>query len=718
MHALRYALLGGMALLPLVMVPASWFSQLGVKVVWLGLVLTVGLLWFVVVTWRRGELLVPQTAILALGALIPVAYGLSALFATSKSVALLGYNFSADSLVVIFLGFIAMGLSVVTYADTGFLVRIQRVLLGSIVVLALLFTIQTLAAAGSLPTWLTLGGASFVNSWLDVAALVGLGILLVLSLGNHLSRVTVSVSLAVLIAVLTLFVSTPWVWGLLGLAAAVHLAQRIMKAEPRYSWQRAYVVPLVVLVVALSAVFDGVVLQGKVMAAAQRITQVSFIDVRPSWGGTLDIGKSSLLSDGTHMLFGPGVGSFGTQWRLYKPEGVNTTDFWNTDFATAIGFIPTSVVTGGLVVFAAWTLFLAAVLWSIGRARGVYTIPAVYLWVLAIVSPLGVVSVAYAFMLTGLALAEMVTQGKIRLIKFHLSGERASNLMRYGALPLLVLLMVVVLGVVGHRTIAYVYLQRAAQALMDKNANQAELLLNTAQHFADPVMVQRGYTQLALTQLSALLQQSETETKPSAEELQTALGNVLAHARRAIELDPMSPQNYMALGSISEQLMLLGVRGAGESALAAYQQAAVLDPKNPAIPYAAAQVYLAQEDTDNALTSLEAALTLKGNLIPALYEYGVIKLSQGDTNTAIQALGTAVQLNQNYANALYYLSMALTQEGRFEEALVVMRRVAQLNPDNEDVAKIVDELTVEVQARNVATPTPSEQTDTTGAETE
>ncbi|KKW05574.1 MAG: hypothetical protein UY39_C0056G0002 [Candidatus Kaiserbacteria bacterium GW2011_GWC2_49_12] len=50
---------------------------------------------------------------------------------------------------------------------------------------------------------------------------------------------------------------------------------------------------------------------------------------------------------------------------MYKPLGVNFTEFWNVDFYSGVGFIPTSFVTVGLLGVVAWGAVILALLMSV-----------------------------------------------------------------------------------------------------------------------------------------------------------------------------------------------------------------------------------------------------------------------------------------------------------------------------------------------------------------
>ncbi len=662
-----------------------------IKMVVIALAVVSPLVILLIQRWRQGNVLVPHSNIIFTAALLPIAYLFSTIFAVDKDIALLGYNFNADSLVVVVFGFLAMiGVSLASMRKVS-AVRIVSLLKYLSWAVIVLFIVQLLSQIGFL-SWLSYASLiQPINSWLDVAAFGGLLVIFLLQykLGeNKVLNIKLIVLMSFLMLLLVVFTNVATILVVLALIALMSVLRTIRSSGEAYD-KKALILPLIVLVVSVSFTADNLLLNSKVSGIFQNLVGVSLIDVRPNWQGTLDVAKGTFSSsEVTAKLFGPGVGSFSEQWRLHKPIGVNMTQFWSTNFNNAIGFVPTSIITGGVIVFTAWVLFLLMVLWGyVSNKKTTLANAMFFIWIFAILNPINTLTLIVAFVITGLAIAELARARNLQAIKYNLSGDDAHKIMSIVIVPIIILSSVAALLVVAHRGVVNIYIQQASNYMIEGNMNDTELTLNKIKKFADVALVEQGYTKIAFAELVELLQKEEGTVTP--ESLQAALANLLAHARRAIELEPQNPINYTTLGSISEQLMQIKIEGAGESALAAYESAALLDPYNPAIPLAMARVYGALEQPEKMVEYIERSLRLKGNYVQALYQYGLVKLSQKDAKTAIQAFGTVAQINSNHANALYYLSLALVQEERFEEALAVMQRVASLNPDNEDVAKLV-----------------------------
>jgi tetratricopeptide (TPR) repeat protein len=659
---------------------------------------------------RHGSIMIPNSGVLIAAGLLPLAYLGSALFAVDKSAALLSLNFNTDSFGAVLLGFLMLMLVVLMGVRKGISEKLRTALVYFIYVILGLFILQTIAQIASLDflSWVAL--VQPVSSWLDVAALIGLLTITTIvpapvaaneeAAPGRMPLILTSICLLLLGFVTHVML----VFVLLAIIAGIIIGKDVIeRRKMKISFdKKKMVLPLLVLCVSLFFITDTVLLQKKVTNTIQSWTQISFVDVRPNWQGTLDVAKKTVSEgDVKSKVFGPGVGSFSDQWRVYKPVEVNTTDFWNTNFSHGIGFIPTSMVTGGAIVLAGWALFLLVLFWAILRSRGsLLGMATGFMWLFAIYTPISIWVLLLTFVLTGLFVLEQARARVVRVVNYKLRGEEVNKVVAFVIIPVLFLGSVAAALLVLHRGIVNNYLLRASDMMVTGDLNKTEQLLNKAKFFTHAALVEQGYTKIGLARLSALLEESGQEGNTVEQEtLQQALSNVLSHAQRAIEREPQNPANYIALGNISEQLITLNISGAAESAIAAYEQAIILDPYNPSLPYFIARVYGSLEDSEQFVAYLEKALSLKPNFTPALYQYGVLEYSSGNAEVAVQALGQVVQSEQNNANALYYLALALDDVDRIEEALLVMKRVLILNPENAEVADIVMGLEHQMQAR-------------------
>ncbi len=705
-------------------------SIITIKALVLSIIFTLPLVVMLVRRWRAGEILLPTTGVVYAAAMLPLAYILSMLFARDKFAALLRLDFAVDSVAMITLGVLAMLLITLAGINKTRLhnlnIRLILTWFVGLVTGIFILAVGLQAIFGTLPAWVA--QINIINSWVDASILLALFVLLVLTSKKLANINTVSkgklVMLTVLITflmlLLTVFVNVTSVVVVLAILSSIYLGVKFYSSKDSQAGRKALLlIPGIIVVTSGLFILDTVLLDAKIVSSVQGLTKISFVDIRPNWQGTLTVAKGSIESgDTTVKLFGSGSGSFASLWRVYKPINVNVTQFWGTNFNSGIGFIPTTVITGGIVVFAAWLLFFFLLAKLLVRARSSSVAYAVaFMWLVMFFNPIDYLLLIIAFILTGLLIIDAVRMNFVKVTKFKLRGEGANKIILYGIMPMAIILTLGTLGVTLHRVMINSYLARAASAMLANDSNGAEQILLKTQKIADLDIIEQGYTKIAYTKLIQLLseaQASKTEIDP--EVLQSTLSNVLSHARAAIEKNPQDPVNYIALGNISEQLIGLQIEGAKESAKAAYAQAMALDPLNPSIPLALARLSVGDEDNKEYVTYLERALKIKPNYVPALYQYALVKLSEDKKSEAAQLLTAVIQLDNNNANAMYYLSGLYLDAGKIQEALALMTRVQQLNPDNKEVAKLVEaiksKLTQSTEPKDNTQETPAVDSDT------
>ena len=181
---------------------------------------------------------------------------------------------------------------------------------------------------------------------------------------------------------------------------------------------------------------------------------ISQIEARPSWQSTIAI-TEEIYSDS--ILFGAGPNNFTKEWLLHKPENVNYTPFWNTDFSFGVGIIPTLFITHGLLSVVAWLLFLALFFWS-----GIRTLvrldvkpfdnylstssflSASYLWLLAIFYVPHPSLFFFAFLFSGIFLAVGIQIGTIKQKVFAFNEN-----LKTGFIGIILLFTILIISVAG-----------------------------------------------------------------------------------------------------------------------------------------------------------------------------------------------------------------------------------------------------------------------------
>ncbi len=117
-------------------------------------------------------------------------------------------------------------------------------------------------------------------------------------------------------------------------------------------------------------------------------------------------------------------------------------------------------------------------------------------------------------------------------------------------------------------------------------------------------------------------------------------------------------------------------------AIAIYQQAAQIEPRNARIHSGIGYLHAQQGNFQPALASYRQAIAIDANNSDYHYAMGYIKANLGDTKGANESYRRAVQLNRSNLNA--YLGLGITQArlGNFTAATWAFEEAIKLNPNN------------------------------------
>ncbi len=135
-----------------------------------------------------------------------------------------------------------------------------------------------------------------------------------------------------------------------------------------------------------------------------------------------------------------------------------------------------------------------------------------------------------------------------------------------------------------------------------------------------------------------------------------------------------------SLHDLESQAAAARARGDAPAALAAWQQAAVLDPKSPRIHDEIGFLLAVLNRRDEAVRSFERALALDPKYAPAQYHLGVALFIANDPAQAIPHLQSAAALDPNVFDYRFYLGQALNATSQFQDALPHLAAATTLNP--------------------------------------
>ncbi len=706
---------------------------------------------------RDGNITLPINLLTGAALLLALAYLFTAIVAPAPHLSLMGQGYETDTAFFIMLLMLTIVLTALACRTKGGTAYTFVALFATAGLLGIIQAIRLIDPSFFSFGFLTARTASLMGTWNDLGIFFGLGVLFAwLSLEHLMPRRYFSGALWGLLAlslVLLATVNFVMVWMVLGFFASLSVAYR---AFPRYlnwpAWRRlgetqgkrrisrvALIVMLVSLLFTLDFYSTTFLKRPNTIIGNFITTNLNLVqlEARPSWQTTATLVTSTYRSP--RALVGTGPNTFGQVWLREKPASINQTIFWNTPFSFAVGFIPTSFVTTGILGAVAWLLFIGAFLWLGFRAfvanRGdtltryltiVSYVLAGYLWLFSILYVPGVTLLVYAALFTGVFLAllyqtELLTFKSISLTA-HPRGGFAFSLF------LIVLLIGTVAGVytLGRKFAAAAYFDRSVKALSAQNLDDADVAITRAIAIAGNDRYEQLAAQVGVARLNAALGSNANPSPEERESLRQLIVAAIGHARAATDYDKNNYYNWITLGQIYEALARLNIEGAAGNALSAYEQALVLNPQSPAIALARArlsatageykkaskyidealgikadytaaillraQIEIARGDTKGAVASLSAAAQTSPNNPLIFFELGFLSYSVSDNKTALAALERAVSLDENYSNARYFLGLSYYRVGRSADAIVQFERIRALNPDNTEVQTILNNL--------------------------
>ncbi|OGG72976.1 hypothetical protein A3A38_04510 [Candidatus Kaiserbacteria bacterium RIFCSPLOWO2_01_FULL_53_17] len=722
------------ALLPVFLIPYPWAAIPQGKVLLAAAALIIVVTAWAIAQIAEGCVHMPKSVLLYAGLLLPLAYVVSTAFAGWNSSSLVGQGIEQDTLVAVVLWYALFAISVFILYDHRPAIRASvRALAIGLTALAILETLYIF-----FPSWLSVGGAlqgataNPLGSWHDLGIISGLALFLAIALFrsglfNGLWRVVLILLGASSLFLIIVIHFQDVFWGAAALSAAglVAVLRASLQAE-RVSITDAVarVLPWLILgvLMALLALFN-------VQLATwlpERI-QITEIEVRPSWQGTLDVAKQSLDAPSS-LIFGSGPNSFIREWGLHKPQSVNLTPFWNSDFNYGIGVIPTSIFAVGLFGLLAWAAILLVLLWLVfrfvrevrpltaGRTLfGTLLVAVIYLVAYHMVYTPGVALTGLTFL--SLALLAVVAAGDVPLRTIRLGIGSVAGILMLILVLVLSGASIAAAGFGGREVLSNLYVNRGASVYKraDDIGEAGQMIRMALTISPKNGRAHRAAAELGIVELAQLVAQGDPEDEAAQAQLQATLQSTIQHGLTAVEIDGGNYQNWLSLAQIYSNLAGANVGGAFENAKSAYERAFEAQPTNPVPKLRLAQLAAAQGGLGEARTRLQEAIALKPDFAAAYFLLSQVEAADGKGDPAVAAAVQAVQLvpsdpvgwfnlgyilysggayadagaaleraatlTPDYANALFILGLSYNALDRTDDAVVVLGRVVELNPN-------------------------------------
>lgn len=754
----RTALLAGLVLALVVIVPFSWFPFQLFKLAAFALCLAIAVGLFVLGGGARDLLRTHGLRAALLVALLPVLYFISSRFSVDPAVAMTGFGIETDTIVFVTFAAIAYLMAFTLFRTLRTAGRLLSVVYWTLAAAAVFQGISLLF--GFLIPFEVFADRSvnLVGKWNDFGLLCSLLAVLTLtkvelsalSGGRRAVAVGATAALLVLLGLVNFVVA----WGLflagcIIVAALSYLNRRAAQGDEGFEGTRVPWLALAGAAVSILFLLYGATFN----VALTKLIPVSSLEIRPSLQATMAVSGEARKGFG-QTLIGTGPNTFGGAWLMYKPAEVNQTPFWNLDFNVGFSTVTTALLSVGFLGALAWLLPLLLVLAAVVRVMrlGVLSreersvalpliLAAAFLMAAAAVYVPSQNLIVLGFVLSGAVFGFLWRQGRSAV-------EEAPPTMLRGIAVLATAAALVVFTLAAtvateRRFVAAAYTGAGFSAIEKGNIDRAISLAVRAQAWDTSTDAARLRIEAGRRSLTAISSDTSLPREEAQRRAQKELEATVAAAQKAIVVAPQDYRGYFALAGIYDFLASQGVQAAYENAVLAYTAAAQRNPTSPAIALATARLEARQGKLTEMQEHLTRALTLKPNYTDAIlftvqfnvaqndlpsalrnaaaavesapgvptvwFQLGLLHYVAGDTKNAVPALEGAIARAPDYANAKYFLGLSYFAEGRTTDAQKVFEDLVATHPENTEIKLILSNLKEGRQPlAGVATPTISE----------
>lgn len=722
---------------PLFFVPFLGFGAEISKTYFIGFGVLLALISWTVARMIEGRITFPKTPLMIMMVFLPMVFLLSAFFSPSWSVSLSGL-FAGPGTVV------GMTISALVFLGSALYFNTERrihSLFGGMLVVTAFITLFQLAYLFIGAKYLNLGTfytnvSNVVGKWNDLGVLYGLVLVVIMLAFQFMVLPRRTKILASIVGVFSflflVLINFSLLWAVIGFIALVIFIYSLIVLRKEENHTRFPVFPGAILVVSLFFFLA----QSLVGGLVYRSSGLSQNEIRPSLVSTGHVIWETIKQ---HPVVGVGPDRFTNAWYTYQPKSIIRTQFSSMNFKAGSGFIPTLLVTTGIVGGIAFGAFLVlfvlvGILQMFRKITDskihLYLVSsfttALFLWIIVFAYTPGVFVITATLAVSGLFVGVLNTSGRIPSFQIpFLKDPRRS----FFAIVLLVTLLLGSLYTVfsGAEKFVSIAMYSRAQILVAKNDfSGATNLITKAVALYPADLYLRANTSLSLTRINELLGNTVLSKDILKSEFQSLFSAGETSAQQALIYDSTNPENWINLAGFYQGMIPIEINGAYANAKTALAQASKVSPSDPAIELLKAKLEVANKNNADAMVIIKDILERKPNYLEGIFflaeleaadgdsataiaqlekvasadprnylvflKLGVFKYDSADYTGAVSALERSITLNPTVSNTYYLLGLAYSKVGRVDESLQIFHSLQKSFPGNTTIVKIISNL--------------------------
>ncbi len=735
-------------LLPLFFIPTQTFNFTAGKMLLMILFILVAIMLLVMYLLKKGRIEIPGHPVMIAALSIPAVYLISGILSVSGfTLSIAGYGPETYTFTAILFFFLLFFLTLFFFQKNAYVFYFYLAVAASAMVLALFFLSRFILGR----EFLSLGffntlGSSPLESWIGAGVLFAIVFLISLfAFETFKIKPMFQWILGVLMLVSLFFLvltGVIWLWVAVAVSLMLFIFHfMINERKERGEENKIPFLSIVTLFISIAFIFFGSPLSNVLAGSIGVISD----DLRPSFSATYLVAKSTVLESPLKAAVGAGPLDFSYQWMQHKPEGILESRFWNVNFGQGYSLLTSVPVTTGLAGIAAWLTFIA--LFLVIAFRGFFKpfsdVLTRYVFISSLaVSILLLVSVtmtllplsllALFFMFLAIPIGVMVRERSLETVpvEFKRDDQKGSI---YMITAIIIAGTLLLFGAfILQRNISGMFFERAAYAFFaERDVSAAESNFNWAVSLSEQDRYYRTAAEFPISRIRnsiPRLQAGEVSEEDFLQSTANEFRLALRRAQEAIRLKDAGYRNWLALGSIYQEMLAFNFTDvdAYSRAREAYDEALRHNPNNPALYLQIARLELIRGNTEEARNYNQRALELKPNYANAIFFTSQIAIAEGDLQTAessvTQALNLepfdaglyfqrgilryerqdmagaandfnrAIRLAPRFDNARYFLSLSLFNTGEQEVAIELMEELAERYDGIAQLTSIIDNM--------------------------
>ncbi len=422
-------------------------------------------------------------------------------------------------------------------------------------------------------------------------------------------------------------------------------------------------------------------------------------------------------------FLGSGIGTFHYDFTKHKPIGINESWLWQIRFDRAGSHLAEILGTMGFLGILAYLSIIGMfLLISYFLVANRMLLPLFMVFTALVVAQFVYyqnLTLAFSFWLM-LGMAVVSWQKPIR--------EKVISFKNFPELSLVLSTIVIILGIAilvfyyfgANFYLADVSYSQGLQVFGSKRVEKLEKAVSMNSYSSRyRAALSRSYLYEALQELQ------NPEAERDSKMIKNRVANAIAQARKAVELQPKSVQNWENLGVIYREIGG-AVQGATDWGIKSFEKAIALEPANPVLYTELGKLYLVKGDNkkakeyfqkaiekksnysdaiiqeallsekegvlEEAIAKLEGLLTENPLNVEARFQLGRLYFNNNQTDKAIEQFQQVIILVPNHSNAHYSLGVAYSAQGQTQKAIEEFEKVLELNPGNQDVVRKLENL--------------------------